>query len=100
MHLADDVWREQRLVGQAWGLYVIAAVALVGTLLDRGVGSMLGSLVGALLFYRIQNAINQPGTLTSYMQPAVTGLFLIVVVAAQTHLTRKRTYGKDVGWTS
>ena len=71
---------------------MIAAVALVGTLLDRGVGSMLGSLVGALLFYRIQNAINQPGTLTSYTQPVVTGLFLIVVVAAQTCLTCKRAY--------
>ena len=53
---------------------------------------MLGSLVGVLLFYTIQNAINQPGTLISYTQPVVTGLFLIVVVAAQTYLTCKRAY--------
>ena len=53
---------------------------------------MLGSLVGVLLFCTIQNAINQPGTLTSYTQPVVTGLFLIVVVAAQTYLTSKRAY--------
>ena len=36
--------------------------------------------------------INQVGTLTSYTQQVVTGAFLIVVVAAQTYLTRKRTY--------
>ena len=92
VHLADDVWREKRLVGQTWGPHAIASVALRGTPLYTGAGSMLGSLVGVLLFYTIQNAINQPGTLTSYTQPVVTGLFLIVVVAAQTYLTCKRAY--------
>jgi hypothetical protein len=38
---------------------------------------MLGSLIGVLLFYT---------------QPLVTGMFLLVVVAAQTILTRQRTY--------
>ncbi|MDP8949756.1 MAG: hypothetical protein M3N00_05865 [Actinomycetota bacterium] len=67
-------------------------MALAGTLLARGATSMLGSLVGVLLFYTIQDAINQLCTLTSYTQPVVTGLFLIVVVAAQTYLTCKRAY--------
>ena len=53
---------------------------------------MLGSLVGVLLFYTIQNAVNQPGTLTSYTQQVATGPFLIVVDAAQIYLTRKRAY--------
>ncbi len=92
VHLADDFWREKRLVGQTWGLHAIASVALRGALLTEGAGSMLGSLVGVLPFCTIQNAINQPGTLTSYTQPVVTGLFLIVVVAAQTYLTSKRAY--------
>ncbi len=52
---------------------------------------MLGSLAGLLLFYTIQNIINQIGTLTSYTQQVVTGAFLIVVVAAQAYLARKRT---------
>jgi ribose transport system permease protein len=82
----------QPLVGQAWELYAIAAVVLGGTLLTGGAGTMLGSLAGLLLFYTIQNVINQVGTLTSYTQQVVTGAFLIVVVAAQTYLTRKRTY--------
>ena len=91
-HRANNVWREQRLVGREWELYAIASVVLGGTLLTGGAGSMLGLLVGVLLFYTIQNVINQVGTLTSYTQQVVTGLFLIVVVAAQTYLTRKRTY--------
>jgi galactofuranose transport system permease protein len=82
----------QPLVGQAWELYAIASVVLGGTLLTGGAGTMLGSLAGVLLFYTIQNVINQVGTLTSYTQQVVTGAFLIVVVAAQTYLTRKRTY--------
>jgi ribose transport system permease protein len=82
----------QPLVGQAWELYAIAAVVLGGTLLTGGAGTMLGSLAGLLLFFTIQNVINQVGTLTSYTQQVVTGVFLIVVVAAQTYLTRKRTY--------
>ena len=82
----------QPLVGQAWELYAIASVVLGGTLLTGGAGTMLGSLTGLLHFYTIQNLINQVGTLTSYTQQVVTGAFLIVVVAGQTYLTRKRTY--------
>jgi ribose/xylose/arabinose/galactoside ABC-type transport system permease subunit len=75
-------------------------VASEGTLLTGGTGSMLGSLVGVHLFYTIQNMIDQVGTLTSCTQCVVTGVFLIVAVAAQTYLTSKRTYRKDKGWTS
>ena len=45
-----------------------------------------------ILFFTIQNVINQIGTLTSYVQQMVIGAFVIVVVAAQTYLARKRTY--------
>ncbi len=82
----------QPLMGQAWELYAIAAVVLGGTLLTGGAGTMLGTLAGVLLFFTIQNVINQIGTLTSYVQQMVIGAFVIVVVAAQTYLTRKRTY--------
>lgn len=77
--------------GEAWELYAIAAVVLGGTLLTGGAGSMLGTLAGLLLFYTIQNVINQVGTLTSYVQQMVIGAFVIAVVAAQTYLARKRT---------
>jgi hypothetical protein len=39
-------------------------------------------------------------TLTSHIQRVVTTVLPIVVVAVQTYLTRNRTYGKDVEWTS
>jgi galactofuranose transport system permease protein len=41
----------------------------------EGAGSMLESLAGVLLFYTIPNVISQVGTLTSYPQQVVTGLF-------------------------
>jgi ribose/xylose/arabinose/galactoside ABC-type transport system permease subunit len=80
----------QPLVGQQFELYAIAAVVVGGTLLTGGAGSMAGSLAGLLLFGVLQNMINQVGTLTSYVQQMVSGLFLIVVVTIQTYLARKR----------
>jgi ABC-type sugar transport system substrate-binding protein len=71
-------------------LYAIAAVVVGGTLLTGGAGSMAGSLAGLLLFGVLQNMINLVGTLTSYVQQMVSGLFLIVVVTIQTYLARKR----------
>jgi galactofuranose transport system permease protein len=53
---------------------------------------MLESLAGVLLFYTIPNVISQIGTLTSYPQQVVTGVFPIVMATVQTCLTRKRTY--------
>ena len=76
------------MLGQAGELYAIASVVLRYTPLIGGTGSMLGSLVGVLLFYTIQNEIDQVGTLTSYTQQVVIGLFLIVVVTIQIYLTR------------
>jgi ribose transport system permease protein len=80
----------QPLVGQQFELYAIAAVVVGGTLLTGGAGSMAGSLAGLLLFGVLQNMINLVGTLTSYVQQMVSGLFLIVVVTIQTYLARKR----------
>jgi galactofuranose transport system permease protein len=51
---------------------------------------MAGSLAGLLLFGVLQNMINLAGTVTSYVQQMVSGLFLIVVVTIQTYLARKR----------
>jgi ribose transport system permease protein len=48
--------------------------------------------VGVLILGVLQNLINQVGTLTSYTQQLVSGVFLITVVIVQAYLTRKRTY--------
>jgi ribose/xylose/arabinose/galactoside ABC-type transport system permease subunit len=77
-------------VGVGLELEAIAAVVIGGTLLTGGAGSLLGTIAGVLLLGVIQNLINQVGTLTSYYQQVVSGVFLIVVVAVQTLLNRVR----------
>ena len=48
-------------------------------------------MIGVLLLGVIQNLINQVGTLRSFHQEVVSGLFLIVVVTAQTIVGRRTT---------
>src|SRR5215213_769393 len=78
--------------GLAWELDAISAVVVGGTLLTGGAGTMSGSLAGVLLLSILQNLINQVGTLGSYAQQLVSGVFLIIVVVAQAYLTRRGTY--------
>ena len=61
-----------------------------GTLLTGGSGSMTGTLAGVLLLNVINNVINQVGTLSSYFQQVVSGVFLIVVVLIQRYLSREQ----------
>lgn len=89
--LAARLSAGQPVAGQAWELDAIAAVVVGGTLLTGGDGSMGGAFVGVLLLQVLQNIINQVGTLTSFTQQMVSGIFLIVVVSVQTYLSRRRT---------
>src|SRR4028119_52839 len=75
--------------GLVWELDAISAVVVGGTLLTGGAGSMSGSLAGVLLLSVLQNLINQVGTLGSYTQQLVSGVFLIAVVLVQAYLARK-----------
>jgi ribose/xylose/arabinose/galactoside ABC-type transport system permease subunit len=61
-------------------------------LLTGGAGTISGTFAGVLLLSILQNLINQVGTLGSYTQQLLSGLFLIVVVLAQAFLTRRRIY--------
>ncbi len=90
MLLAARLSAGQPVAGAAWELDAIAAVVVGGTLLTGGDGSMSGAFVGVLLLHVLQNLVNQVGTLTSYTQQMISGVFLVVVVAAQTYLSRKR----------
>ncbi len=88
--LAARLSAVQPNVGNALELDAISAVVVGGTLLTGGAGSMGGSLAGVLLLGVLQNVINQVGTLGSYTQQLVSGVFLIVVVLIQAYLTRRR----------
>ena len=76
-------------IGNGLELEAIAAVVIGGTLLSGGAGGLMGTLIGVLLLGVIQNLINQVGTLRSYHQQVVSGLFLVVVVTAQTVVGRR-----------
>jgi ribose/xylose/arabinose/galactoside ABC-type transport system permease subunit len=76
------------ILGVGLELDAIAAVVIGGTLLVGGAGTLSGTLCGVLLLGVIQNVINQIGTLDSSYQSVVSGAFLIVVVVAQTYLSR------------
>ncbi|MFI6483708.1 ABC transporter permease [Nonomuraea sp. NPDC050663] len=77
-------------LGEGRELEAIAAVVIGGTLLTGGSGSLGGTLAGVLLLKMIQNLINQVGTLSSYFQQVVSGLFLLLVVLVQVLLSRRR----------
>jgi galactofuranose transport system permease protein len=80
----------QSTIGVGLELQAIAAVVIGGTLLTGGSGSMMGTLAGVLLLNVINNVINQVGTLSSYFQQVVSGMFLIVVVLIQRYLSREQ----------
>ena len=80
----------QPATGMGYELQAIAAVVIGGTLLTGGSGSMMGTLAGVLLLNVINNVINQVGTLSSYFQQVVSGVFLIVVVLIQRYLSREQ----------
>jgi ribose transport system permease protein len=70
-------------IGIGLELDAIAAVVIGGTLLTGGSGGLTGTVAGVLLLGVIQNLINQVGTLSSYYQQVVSGVFLIIVIAVQ-----------------
>jgi ribose transport system permease protein len=80
----------QSTIGVGLELQAIAAVVIGGTLLTGGQGSIAGTLAGVLLLNVLNNVINQVGTLSSYFQQVVSGLFLIAVVLVQRYLTREQ----------
>jgi len=80
----------QSTIGVGLELQAIAAVVIGGTLLTGGFGSIAGTLAGVLLLNVINNVINQVGTLSSYFQQVVSGLFLIIVVLVQRYLSREQ----------
>lgn len=78
------------IVGVGLELSAISAVVIGGTLLTGGAGTTGGTLAGVALLGVIQNIINQIGSLNSSYQAVVNGLFLVLVVVAQTYLTRRQ----------
>src|SRR5258707_3898877 len=61
-------------------LDIIAAVVIGGASLSGGSGSILGSMIGALIMATLRNGSNQMGWPT-YMQEIIIGIVMIIAVA-------------------
>jgi fructose transport system permease protein len=75
--------------GQTDNLDSITAVVLGGTSLFGGRGSVIGTLIGALIIGVIRNGLQLIGTKSIY-QVLITGALVIVAVAVD-QLSRRRT---------
>lgn len=73
----------QPVAGTMWELDAIAAVVIGGTLLIGGRGGVVGTFIGVMLLGIVLNIINLEGTLDSWWQPVIRGLFLIAIVVIQ-----------------
>ena len=78
------------ILGVGLELSAISAVVIGGTLLTGGAGTTGGTLAGVVLLAVIANVINQIPDLDSSYQAVVNGGFLILVVVAQTYLSRRQ----------
>jgi len=69
----------QPTAGQGYELYAIAAVVVGGTSLRGGSGSVVGSLIGALIIGVIDNGLDLHGV-SAFWQQIVTGAIIFVAV--------------------
>lgn len=92
--LASQFGAGQPTEGLGWELSAIASVVVGGTLLTGGLGSVGGTLAGALLLGLIFNMLNFENgrgliSLSSYWQSVIRGGFLLLVVLLQNRLARR-----------
>ncbi|MDQ0470942.1 ABC transporter permease [Labrys wisconsinensis] len=75
-------------VGTVFGIDSITAVALGGTSLSGGVGSLVGTMLGAVIVGVIGNGMNLMNV-SAFLQTVIKGALLLAVVCIQ----RRRTIG-------
>ncbi len=75
-------------IGDSFTLLVIASVALGGTALDGGKGSLIGTLLGVALVTIIQNGMNIIGV-NAFWQQIVFGIVVILAVTLTVDRTRR-----------
>lgn len=69
-------------VGAQFALDSVTAVAIGGTQLSGGIGSLHGTILGALLMALLANGMNL-ANLSAFLQGAIKGVILLTVVALQ-----------------
>jgi ribose transport system permease protein len=69
--------------GLLWELEAIAAVIVGGTALKGGAGSIVGTVIGAILLSVISNILNLTNIISVYLNAAVQGFVILVVAFTQ-----------------
>jgi galactofuranose transport system permease protein len=92
--LAAQFGAGQPTEGLGWELSAIASVVVGGTLLTGGLGTIGGTLAGALLLGLIFNLLNFENglgfiSLSAYWQSVIRGAFLLLVVLLQRRLQQR-----------
>lgn len=80
----------QGVTGTGLELTVISAVIIGGAALFGGSGTMWGTVIGVAFIGLLQNILNING-ISSFWQTVVTGLVIVVAVAADTWQRRRKT---------
>jgi ribose/xylose/arabinose/galactoside ABC-type transport system permease subunit len=73
--------------GEGFALDAIAASLIGGTSFDGGVGTIEGTVIGALIIILLRNAMNLLG-ISPYWQGLATGITIIIAVLGDTYLKK------------
>ncbi|MHC1773437.1 MAG: ABC transporter permease [Flexilinea sp.] len=87
--LAARTQSGQPAVGTGYECDAIAAVVIGGTSLNGGVGSVVGTLIGALIIGVINNGLNLLGV-SSYYQMIAKGLIILIAVLLDVYTKKTR----------
>lgn len=80
----------QPVGGNGWEMDAVSAVAIGGTLLSGGVGSVGKTISGVLITGLIGNIINLQGDINTYVQKIINGAIVLIVIIIQ-----RRTQAKE-----
>jgi ribose transport system permease protein len=87
--LAARLGSGQPSTGDGYELTAIAAAVIGGNSLSGGRGTVLGTLIGALILGVVSNALNLWGV-ASFWQTIISGTIVLIAVLADT-LRKRRT---------
>lgn len=85
----------QQLVGYGFEFDVIVAMLVGGTSFTGGQGSVIGTLIGAIILTIVDNGFNMIGVLSFY-QYIIKGIILIIAVLALSLNLRRRDKSKTL----
>ena len=77
--LSSRLWSANGMMGQTYEMDAIAASVLGGTSMSGGVGSVIGTLFGALMIALLNNALTIMN-ISSFWQMVIKGLVIIIAV--------------------